>query len=138
PSGWPRRSRTAQDGRRARNRGGGSSIMIWIAWKMLIGNRAKYQGTVSGVRFAAHLIAQQSSIFCGLMLMTTSQIQDIKGAGIWVMDPNVQFIDDIKPMSDNDLYRVRGVDGVEWAVRLYKGLARARLESGNFQQMILL
>jgi len=72
------------------------------------------------------------------MLLTTSQILDIEGADIWVMDPNVQFIDDIKPMSENDLYRVRGVPGVEWAVRLYKGLSRARLADGNFQQIILL
>ena len=50
----------------------------------------------------------------------------------------MQFIDDIKPLSENDLYRVRGVPGVEWAVRLYKGIARARLADGNFQQIILL
>src|SRR5262249_6789992 len=46
--------------------------------------------------------------------------------------------DDVKPLSDDDLYRVRGVPGVSWAVRLYKGLARARFDDGNFQQMILL
>jgi len=112
--------------------------MTWIAWKMLIGNRGKYLGIVLGISFAALLIAQQGSIFCGLMLLTSSQIQDVQGAPIWVMDPNVQFIDDIKPMSDNDLYRVRGVPGVKWAVRFYKGLARARLPDGNFQQVILL
>lgn len=112
--------------------------MSWIAWKMLIGNRGKYLGIVLGITFATLLIAQQASIFCGLMLLTTSQIQDVQGADIWVMDPNVQFIDDIKPMSENDLYRVRGVDGVKWAVRFYKGLARARFETGTFQQMILL
>ena len=39
--------------------------MFWIAWKMLIGNRVKYLGIVFGVLFAALLIAQQSSIFCG-------------------------------------------------------------------------
>src|SRR5687768_990864 len=54
------------------------------------------------------------------------------------MDPNVEFVDDIKPLSENDLFRVRGVAGVDWAVRFYKGLARARLSSGKFQQMILL
>src|SRR5215475_5159365 len=112
--------------------------MTWIAWKMLIGNRAKYLGIIFGITFASLLIAQQASIFCGLLLRTSSQIDDVKGAGIWVMDPNVQFIDDIKPMSENDLYRVRGVPGVDWAVRFYKGLARARLDDGNFQQMILL
>ena len=33
---------------------------------------------------------------------------------------------------------MRGVPGVDWAVRLYKGLGRARLDDGNFQQCILL
>jgi putative ABC transport system permease protein len=112
--------------------------MIWIAWKMLTGNTGKYIGIISGITFSALLIAQQSSIFWGLMLLTTSQIKDITGAEIWVMDPNMQFVDDIKPMSDNELYRVRGVPGVEWAVRLYKGLTRARLPSGNFQQIIMI
>ena len=46
------------------------------------------------------------------MRLTTSQIKDINGADIWVMDPNVQFVNDIKPMSENDLYRVRSVPGV--------------------------
>jgi putative ABC transport system permease protein len=112
--------------------------MTWIAWKMLIGNRGKYLGIVLGIAFAALLIAQQSSIFCGLMNMTTSQIRDVKGVDIWVMDPNVQFVDDIKPLSENDLFRVRGVSGVDWAVRFYKGLARSRLPDGNFQQVILI
>jgi putative ABC transport system permease protein len=112
--------------------------MTWIAWRMLIGNRGKYLGIVLGIAFAALLIAQQASIFCGLMNMTTSQIRDVRGVDLWVMDSNVQFVDDIKPLSENDLYRVRGVPGVEWAVRFYKGLARGRLPDGNFQQVILL
>jgi putative ABC transport system permease protein len=112
--------------------------MGWVALRMLTGNRGKFFGIILGVTFAALLIAQQASIFCGLMLLTTSQIRDIQGADIWVMDANVQFIDDIKPMSEVELYRVRGVNGVDWAVRLYKGLTRGRLQDGNFQQIILL
>jgi putative ABC transport system permease protein len=112
--------------------------MSWIALKMLTGDRAKYFGIIFGVTFAALLMTQQASIFWGLMTNTTSQIRDLEGADVWVMDPNVRFIDDIKPLSDDDLYRVRGVPGVAWAVRLYKGIARARFEDGNFQQMILL
>ncbi len=105
---------------------------------MLIGNRGKYLGIVLGISFAALLIAQQAGIFWGLMNMTAAQIRDVRGADLWVMDPNVQFVDDIKPLSDNDMMRVRGVPGVEWAVPFYKGLARARMEDGNFQQVILL
>jgi putative ABC transport system permease protein len=37
-----------------------------------------------------------------------------------------------------ELYRVRGVPGVDWAVRLYKGLSRGRLDDGTFQQIILI
>jgi putative ABC transport system permease protein len=112
--------------------------MNWVALKMLTGDRTKYLGIVFGVSFAALLMSQQLAIFCGLMRNTTSQIRDIQGGDLWVMDRNVQFIDDTKPMSENVLYRVRGVDGVRWAVRLYKGLGRARLEDGNFQQVILI
>ena len=112
--------------------------MNWIALKMLTGNQGKYLGIILGIAFATLLIAQQASIFCGLMLQTSGQIRDIQGADIWVMDENVQFSDDIKPLSDSDLYRVRGVPGVAWAVPLYKGLTRSRLEDGNFQQTILI
>lgn len=112
--------------------------MNWIALRMLVGNPGKYLSMILGVGFASLLISQQASIFCGLMRLTASQIRDIRGANIWVMDPNVQFVDDIKPMSENDLYRVRGVPGVEWAVKLYKGLGRARLPDGSYQQTILI
>ncbi len=112
--------------------------MNWVALRMLTGDRAKYLGIIFGVAFAALLMSQQLSIFCGLMRNTTSQIRDIEGGDIWVMDKNVQFVDDVKPMSENKLLRVRGVEGVQWAVRLYKGIARARLSDGNFQQMILI
>ena len=106
--------------------------MNWIALKMLVGDRAKFFGIVMGLTFAALLINQQGSIFCGLMCRTAGQIFDITGADLWVMDPNVRFIDDVKPMIENNLYRVRGVEGVEWAVPLYKGNARAKLNSYGF------
>ena len=112
--------------------------MSWVALKMLIGNRGKYFAIVFGIAFACMLMAQQASIFVGLMRNTTSQIRDIGGADIWVMDPSVEFVDDITPLSDDDLYRVRGVSGVAWAVQLYKGLARAQFREGNFKQFIVL
>ncbi len=103
--------------------------MSWIALKMLIGDKAKFFGIVLGLTFAALLITQQGSIFCGLMCRTAGQIYDITGADLWVMDPNVRYIDDVKPMQENNLYRTRGVEGVLWAVPLYKGIARAKVNS---------
>jgi putative ABC transport system permease protein len=118
--------------------------MTWIALKMLTGDRAKYIGIIAGVTFAALLIAQQLSIACGLLLRTTSTIQDIADVDIFVMAPDVQFIDELKPLTDNDLYRVQGVEGVAWAVRFYKGQGRLKLDAGRrdgpglYQQAIVL
>jgi putative ABC transport system permease protein len=100
---------------------------------MLIGDRGKYLGIIMGLTFASLLITQQSSIFTGLMTRTYGAITDLSQPDIWVMDPKVQFIDDVKPLQDTELFRIRSVEGVEWAVPLYKGLLKTRLEDGNYQ-----
>ncbi len=107
--------------------------MNFIALKMLMGDRAKYIGIIIGLTFASLLITQQASVFVGLMTRTFGAITDLSQADVWVMDPKVQFVDDVKPMSDTKLFLVRGVEGVQWAEPLYKGLLKARLENGNFQ-----
>ncbi len=112
--------------------------MHWVAWKMLTGDRAKYLGTIFGVAFGTLLISQQTSIFVGLMRRTASQIADVRAASIWVMRPEVQNSDEIQPLSSGDLWRVRGVPGVAWAVRFYKGLARAKVADGSFRQVSLM
>lgn len=112
--------------------------MSWVAWKMLTGDRAKYFGTVFGVAFGVLLISQQMAIFVGLMRRTAHAAIDIRDASIWVMDPEGKNVDEVKPLSDSDLYRVRGAEGVEWAVRLYKSLVRARIDNGEFRQSILI
>src|SRR5439155_8076429 len=43
-----------------------------------------------------------------------------------------------KPLRETDLTRVRGVPGVAWAVRYFKGQVQARIEGGDFRQVILL
>jgi putative ABC transport system permease protein len=104
-----------------------------VALQMLVGDRAKFLGIVFGITFASLLMTQQMSIFIGLMHRTFSAITDMGQPDVWVMDEKVQFIDDIKPLQSTQLYRVRGVEGVEWAVPIYKGLLKARLPNGNFQ-----
>ncbi|HTU21128.1 MAG TPA: ABC transporter permease [Gemmataceae bacterium] len=112
--------------------------MSWVALKMLTGNRAKYYAIIFGISFAVMLMSQQTAIFTGLMRNTTSQIRDIAGADMWIMDPSVQFIDDITPLSNNAVYQVRGVPGVAWAVPFYDGKARAQFPDGHFKQFIVL
>src|SRR5262249_29959353 len=70
-------------------------------------------------------------IFISLLARTTSQIRDVHDADIWVMDPNVRYVEETYALSDMDVHRVRGVEGVAWAVRFYKGNIRCRLAVGN-------
>jgi putative ABC transport system permease protein len=106
--------------------------VILVAWRMLAGDRAKYLSLVIGIAFAVLLITQQGSIFAGLMTRTFAAVTDV-GAPVWVMDPGVRYPDDIRPMKDSDLSRVRDVAGVDWAVPLFKGTARARTAAGKFE-----
>jgi putative ABC transport system permease protein len=108
--------------------------MLTIALRILFGDLARYIGMVLGITFASLVMAQQGSIFTGLMSRTFGFLTDTSLPDIWVMDPMVQFVEDSKPMADTKLKMVNGVTGVRWAVPLYKGSLRARLENGNFQQ----
>jgi putative ABC transport system permease protein len=112
--------------------------MTWIALKMLTGDRSKYLAILFGVTFACFLIAEQSATFCGVMLRTTGQIRDTQGADVWVMNPGVRYVDDLKAISDNDVFRVRSVPGVAWAVNLYRGAGQAQLGNGTYQGVILM
>jgi putative ABC transport system permease protein len=94
---------------------------------MLTGDRTKFFGIIFGVAFASMLMAQQMSIFCGIMRLTTSQIRDIRGVDLWVMDSDVLSVSEFKPLVEMALYRVKGVPGVESAAPFYKGVTTAKL-----------
>lgn len=112
--------------------------MHFIALRMLTGDRAKYLGLVFTIAFASFLLTNQISIFVGIIQRTASQIVDVVDADIWVMDPATEYVDEVKPLKETDLLRVRGVDGVAWAVRLFKSLPRITAPDGRFRQAILL
>jgi putative ABC transport system permease protein len=81
--------------------------MSFIALKMLFGDRAKYLGIVIGLTFASLLITQQSAISAGMMTRTFSFLSDDILPDIWVVDPQVKYIDDLRPMRDTEYLRVR-------------------------------
>jgi putative ABC transport system permease protein len=111
--------------------------MRLIALKMLMGDRAKFVGILVGITFASLLITQQSAIYTGLMTRTYGFLTDTGEPDVWVMDDTVLHVDDIKPMADKELWRVRGVEGVDWAAPMYKGVLRATLPGGDQQQIWL-
>jgi putative ABC transport system permease protein len=112
--------------------------MNFIALRMLTGDRAKYFGLVFAIAFSTFLLENQTSIFANIMRRTASQILDVTDAEIWVMDPQTEYWEQTKPLKDTDLTRVRGVPGVQWAVRLFKGNPVARTLSGKYAVSFLI
>lgn len=104
-----------------------------IAIKMIVGDKAKYIGIIFGLTFASFIITQQAAIFIGLMTRTYGFITDTGQADIWVTNKGVRYIDDAKPLKNIDLYRVKSISGIKWAVPFYKGLIKARLRNGNYE-----
>jgi len=107
--------------------------MLRFAIKMLFGDSAKFYGILLGLGFASLLIAQQASIFVGLMSRTFAFIGEVGHVDLWVFDPTQSYVDEPKPLRTTALERVRGVTGVAWAAPLYKGLLVATLPDGSRQ-----
>ena len=112
--------------------------MTRIALKILMGDTAKYLGLIFGITFATLLMSQQVSIFISLMARTASAIYAVSEADIWVMDTRVRYIEEVEPMRAVELYNVRSVPGVQWAVPFYKGLSTIRMPDGLTQQVQLI
>jgi len=112
--------------------------MNFVALRMLTGDRAKYFGLVFAIAFCTFLLENQTSIFANILKRTASQILDVTDAEVWVMDPQTEYWEQTKALKDTDLTRVRGVPGVEWAVRLFKGNPVARTPKGRFAVAFLI
>jgi putative ABC transport system permease protein len=104
---------------------------------MLVGDRVKYLGMIVGVVVASFLMNQQLAIFWGLTSQSYGFIDDTAYPDLWVMDKQVRVVDDPKPLSDTALYRVRSIKGVAWAVPMYRGLIRARLDDGTYETCVV-
>src|SRR5438094_596261 len=106
--------------------------MNFVALKMLTGDLAKYLGLIFTIAFCTFLLENQTSIFAGIMNRTGNQIADVTEADIWVMDPKTEYFEQTKALKDTDLNRVRGVSGVQWAVKMFKGAPVVRTLAGKF------
>ena len=112
--------------------------MLQIALKMLFGDRGKYLGIVMGIALASILMIQQPGIMISILKTVNSLITNVSGPDIWVMDPTVKSSEEGKAMLDTQLYRVKGVQGVSWAVPFYKGSQTVRLSNGEQVQSVLI
>jgi putative ABC transport system permease protein len=115
---------------------GGS--MLGVALKMLMGDRVKYFGLIFGIAFATLLMTQQVSIFVGLLTWGANPVLDVREAEVWVMDQRVRQPDEGLAISDSELYRVRSVEGVEWAVPYFRATATIKTVDGRVNAITLI
>ena len=102
--------------------------MNFVALRMLTGDRAKYLGLIFAIAFCTFLLENQTSIFASILKRTGSQILDVTDADVWVMDGKTEYFEQTKALKDTDLTRVRGVEGVQWAVRLFTKAVRSHAQ----------
>lgn len=110
--------------------------MYHLALKMLFADRAKYIMLLCGLTFASLLMCQQSAVFCGIMLWTNGNLKNMR-APIWVVDPKVAQVNEVKSMRDTDVSRVRSITGVGWAVPLFSSVQQSKLPDGTFKSIQL-
>jgi putative ABC transport system permease protein len=112
--------------------------MLRIAVSMLVNDSRKYIGIVMGLAFTSFMMALQPATFIGLIAASASAIDETAGVDLWVMPSGVKTIDGAKPMQDQQLFRVRGIDGVASASPLFKGASRIRLPDGDYMPCTLI
>ena len=111
--------------------------ILKLAYKLLIGDRAKFSALIVGIAFAVFLMVQMTSLFSGILSRSSATVTNI-GAKIWVMDPAVNTVVNTIPMPDYVLDYVRSINGVKYAVPLYSGVALVKLRSGIYQAVTVI
>lgn len=92
--------------------------MIWIAIRMLTGDRQKFYGLLFGIAFSTLLITQQLTIFVNLLERGASGVYNVSSADVWVMDPVSRTTDVAYAMPSTALDKVRGVSGSNGRYRI--------------------
>jgi putative ABC transport system permease protein len=111
--------------------------MLHIALLMLLNDKIKYLILICTLSFSTLLITQQTSVFFGVMRWIVSIMQNTN-VPIWVVDPFVAEVTNLHPMIQTNLYRVKSVSGIEWALPLYVNALSEKQYSGDYRLTILI
>lgn len=112
--------------------------MIWIAIRMLTGDRQKFYGLLFGIAFSTLLITQQLTIFVNLIERGASGVYNVPTADVWVMDPVSRTTEVNYAMPSTALDRVRSVPGVDWAVPHLRAGAAVRTRDGDLEGVTII
>ncbi len=113
------------------------SGILKIAYKLLVSDKAKFAALLVGIAFAVFLMIMMTAMFAGILHRSSANVINT-GAKIWVMDPAVNTPASSIPMPDYLLDAVRSINGVQYAVPLYSGVALVKLRSGVYQAVTVI
>ncbi len=66
--------------------------MFRVALKMVMGDTTKYFALCLGLAFSVTLVLQQGSVVTGVRKRTSSSIENVPQADVWVMHPSNALI----------------------------------------------
>jgi len=112
--------------------------VIWIAIRMLTGDKTKFYGLLFGIAFSTLLITQQMTIFFNLVERGASGVYNNASGDVFVMDKVSRTTDITYPLPPTALDAVRSVPGVEWAVPQLRASAAVRTRQGDLEQVAII
>ncbi len=112
--------------------------MLWIAIRMLTGDKQKFFGLLFGIAFSTLLITQQMTLFVNLVERGASGVFNTANGDIFVMDPVSRSTDITYPMPSTALDQVRSIAGVKWAVPQIRANAAVRTSDGDLEQVAII
>lgn len=115
-----------------------AAAMLWIAIRMLTGDRVKFFGLLFGIAFSTLLITQQLTLFVNLIERGASGVYNNASGDVYVMDPVSRTSDVIFPLPSTALDQVRSVAGVAWAVPQLRANAAVRTQQGDLEQVAVI
>ena len=108
-----------------------------LAVSILFGDQIKSTALIIGLTFSAFLCTLQASVYAGFVGRMTVWIRERPVADLWVTEAATLYTDDLKPMADSALLRIRGTPGVAWAVPMVRAYLPGTLRDGTRVQVRL-
>lgn len=110
--------------------------MVDLGLKTLLFDKVRFLITVSGVAFAVMLVLVQGGLFVGLLDNSTITIRKLD-ADLWITSKNSPTLDFVHQFPENNLYRVRAVEGVARADNLILSFMQVSLPNGAEETAII-
>jgi len=133
----PERSPPARRPRAVRKRRARLLAMARLGVSMMLHNRLKLAGTLSGVVLAVVLGVQQLSILLGLLHKNTMLVENAK-ADLWILPAGTQMLQAGGRLADSVLQRARATAGVMAAEPLLYGSVTLRKATGGTEPVTLI